>query len=295
MASDALDDFLSRFARFIDDIRQRGEADRWRLPPQALGLTLHRSVVAWGASLGRNPSTTEIEAYLRAIHAEDLVLACACQHGLEPAWEHFISRHRSGLYAAAHALVHDQVHARELADSLYAELFGLDDRDGTRRSLFQYFHGRSSLKTWLRAVLAQRHTDAFRVSRRFEPLSEEAERELVAAQSASDPPDPDRERYVRSLAEALRNALRELTPRDRIRLRHHYVDELTLKEIGRLMDEHESTVSRKIARTRRQLRKRVERTLRREQHLSDEQIRLCYDYAVEAWTPDLRQLLSEPQ
>ena len=36
---------------------------------------------------------------------------------------------------------------------------GSDDR-GERRSLFRYFQGRSSLATWLRAVLAQRYVDA---------------------------------------------------------------------------------------------------------------------------------------
>ena len=43
--------------------------------------------------------------------------------------------------------------AEELADSLFAELYGLSAEK--RGSLLRYFHGRSSLKTWLRAVLAQ--------------------------------------------------------------------------------------------------------------------------------------------
>ena len=63
--------------------------------------------------------------------------------------------------------------ARELADSIYADLFGLQERDGERRSLFRYFHGRSSLATWLRAVLAQRYVDRVRSSRRLTPLDDE--------------------------------------------------------------------------------------------------------------------------
>ncbi len=40
--------------------------------------------------------------------------------------------------------------AREMADSLYADLYGLrESSDGSRRSLFDYFHGRSKLSTWL--------------------------------------------------------------------------------------------------------------------------------------------------
>ena len=63
--------------------------------------------------------------------------------------------------------------ARELADSIYADLFGLQERDGERRSLFRYFHGRSSLATWLRAVLAQRQVDRVRATRRLTPLEDE--------------------------------------------------------------------------------------------------------------------------
>ncbi len=63
--------------------------------------------------------------------------------------------------------------ARELADALYADLFGLAARDGIRQSLFRYFHGRSRLVTWLSAVLSQRLIDRGRDRRRVEPLSGE--------------------------------------------------------------------------------------------------------------------------
>ena len=87
--------------------------------------------------------------------------------------------------------------ARELADSIYADLFGLQERDGERRSLFRYFHGRSSLATWLRAVLAQRQVDRVRSTRRLTPLDSAANEEspppaLVSAPAA----DPDTRRFV---------------------------------------------------------------------------------------------------
>ena len=58
-----------------------------------------------------------------------------------------------------------EARARELADSLYAELYGLNGAGGARgRALLDYFHGRSKLATWLRTVLAQRHVDALRAA-----------------------------------------------------------------------------------------------------------------------------------
>jgi DNA-directed RNA polymerase specialized sigma24 family protein len=123
----------------------------------------------------------------------------------------------------------------------------------------------------------------------MEPLGDAIEDEAAAA---PDPPEPDRAIYVESLAQALEAALRLLKPRDRMRLKFYYVEELTLKEIGRIMNEHESSVSRRLARTRKQLRRQVERALRREKHLNDEQIRLCYAYSMESWAADLGRLLS---
>src|SRR5262249_56414706 len=60
----------------------------------------------------------------------------------------------------------------ELADSGVAEFYGLGDGKNGERSLFRYFHGRSSLKTWLRAVMAQRQIDTVRVLKRFVSLDE---------------------------------------------------------------------------------------------------------------------------
>ena len=92
--------------------------------------------------------------------------------GDEQAWEHFVLVQRPLLYRAADAL-DPGGGARDLADSLYADLFGLGEHAGERQSLFRYFHGRSSLTTWLRAVLAQRHVDRLRTNRRLDALPDE--------------------------------------------------------------------------------------------------------------------------
>ena len=93
----------------------------------------------------------------------DVELARRCAAGDETAWERFVLEYRPILYRAADAL-EPGGGARELADSLYGELYGLRERAGERQSLFRYFEGRSSLGTWLRAVLAQRYVDRVRAS-----------------------------------------------------------------------------------------------------------------------------------
>src|SRR5439155_12841327 len=164
--------------------------------------------------------------------------------------------------------------ARELADSLYADLYGLSDRGVERKSLFRYYHGRSSLATWLRAVLAQRHVDRIRAHRRVESLSDDETAAAIPVRTP--PPDPDRARFLLLIKDALAAALLRLPPRDRLRLASYYVQQLTLAEVGRLTGEHEATVSRHLTRTRRAIRLDLERQLRDEMKLSEAEIAQCF-------------------
>lgn len=220
-------------------------------------------------------------------HATDLELARLCAEGDERAWERFVRDYRPLLYRAADALDRTQG-AREIADSLYADLYGLADDAGKRQSLFRYYQGRSSLATWLRAVLAQRYVDRVRVLRRAEPLPEEG------VPSRSDEPDPDRERYVTLLRRALGHALAQLSSRDRLRLGCYYVQDLTLAETGRVLNESEATASRQLARLRRAIRIDVEQQLRDEARMSDDQIAACFaSVSADPGPLDLKQVIYE--
>jgi RNA polymerase sigma-70 factor (ECF subfamily) len=281
--------FLARYSRSISHLAHRGGADRWNLPTEALSEAIYASVSAWAQGNLFSVADDRVRAYLDGLNSQDLVLACACRIGRSSAWDEFVTRYRPKLYRAALTLTHDEVKARELADSLFADLYGLEQQDGVRRSLLAYFYGRSSLNTWLRAVLAQRFVNSHRSEQRIS----RAEMQFTdVTLDIIDPPDPNRASYINALSQALTIALGELRPADRMRLNFYYVESLTLKEISRLMREHESTVSRRLARTRAQLRKRVDRTLRREMQYSEDQIRLCYDYANEDGLPDLGQLFN---
>jgi RNA polymerase sigma factor (sigma-70 family) len=226
-----------------------------------------------------------------ASYAADLELAQECAAGDEQAWERFVLEYRPILYRAADAL-DPSGGARDLADSLYADLYS--------KSLFRYFQGRSSLATWLRAVLSQRYVDRIRANRRLEPLPDE-ERAIEWAdvhryESPRHPtPDPDRGRHLRLLQDALEHAVTALNPKDRLRLGCYYAQGLTLAETGRILREHEATVSRHLARTRQAIRGEVERRLRDEAGLSDAQISECFAaVSADAGPIDLDRMLAMP-
>ena len=255
----------------MERLHRDAHAERWSVPVDRFGSALQASA--------DRATTTDLRRYLLGLHLEDLALACACAAGDERAWEHFVREHRPVLYRAADALAPGGG-ARELADSLYADLYGMPARDGERRSLFRYFHGRSSLATWLRAVLAQRHVDAIRAGRRLDPLPAD---DHPTAQAAPAGPiaDPARVRYLALIQRALKLAVSALAARERLRLESYYTQELTLAQTGRVLREHEATVSRQLAKTRRTIRGDVERYLRDEGGLDAAQIERCFAYVME--------------
>ena len=259
----------------VEDLFRKAGAERWALARDEFASALKASVRH--AFAAGEPSRRELERYLLSLHVADLALATACALGRDPAWDYFVLEHRPVLYRAADAL-DPTGGARELADSLYADLFGLREMSGgERRSLFRYFHGRSSLATWLRAVLAQRHVDAWRSQRRVEPLPDD---DTVAATAAQEN-DPDRAVLLPFVDAALRAAIEDLVAKDRLRLRSYYVMQLTLAEIGRITGEHEATVSRQLSRTRRTLKDALERHLRERAQLTDRQIARAFELALE--------------
>ena len=220
------------------------------------------------------------------LHPEDLALATACADGDEAAWDRFVREYQPLLRRAARAI--DPAGGDELADSLIGELYGVSPQGGERQSLFRYFHGRSKLSTWLRAVLAQRHVDRVRAARRHEPLPDDHE-ELTAASPA---PDPERLRFVAMMRDALAVAIAALPAGDRLRLACYYRQNMKLAAIGRMLGEHEATVSRHLTRTRQEIREKTDEYLRRRHGLDDASIEDCFRSVTEdAGDLDLADLL----
>jgi RNA polymerase sigma-70 factor (ECF subfamily) len=261
-------------------LHRRARAERWEVPIADFAAMLERCAA-------RIDPAGALEQQLGALHLEDLALACACERGHEGAWEHFVLEYRPALYRAASA-IDPSGGGRELADSLYGELFGLKERDGNRQSLFRYFHGRSSLGTWLRAILAQRHVDRVRATRRFDPLPEEGAPDAAVAPP---PASTDSRRFIAMMRVALAGAVGRLAPRDRLRLGWYYAQDMTLAQIGRALNEHEATVSRHLSRARKVLREDVEHQLR-DKGLSPAEVEECFAAVVQdSGELDLSELL----
>lgn len=203
--------------------------------------------------LPSDAQTNEKHAFLGTLRVEELALAHACAAGHERAWEVFLTRFREKLYDIAGYIAKESSAARELADSLYADLYGTNVREGQRVSKLSSYTGRGSLEGWLRTVLAQEYVNRYRRQRRLISLDEESEEGVQFAATESAPVVQIDERVEAATDEALA----ELPAEDRFVLASYYLDSRTLAEIARILHVHESTISRKLDKLAKSLRRRI--------------------------------------
>src|SRR5581483_6236921 len=177
-----------------------------------------------------------------SLRLEELALARGCAAGNEAAWETFMLRYRAKLYDVAGYIAKESSAARELADSLYADLYGTSTRDGNRVSKLASYTGRGSLEGWLRTVMAQEYVNRYRRQRRLVSLDEESEEgvQFATAEAESVPTIDSR------VESATDEVLGSLSSQDRFVLASYYLEERTLSEIARTLSVHESTISRKL-------------------------------------------------
>jgi RNA polymerase sigma-70 factor (ECF subfamily) len=102
-------------------------------------------------------------------------------------------------------------------------------------------------------VLAQEYVNRYRRTKRLVSLDEESE-EGVQFQAAEPDPIPPADQR---LAHATDEALASLPAEDRVVLSAYYLDGRTLAEIARMLGVHESTISRKLDRLAKALRKQI--------------------------------------
>jgi len=216
--------------------------------------------------------------FCAGLRLEELALARACAAGNERAWQDFISRYRKKLRSMALHITRDGAHAAELADSLFADLYGVNARDGVRSSKLVFYTGRGSLEGWLRTVMAQEFINRYRKQKRTISLEEQTEEGVQFAAAIPDPACASDER----LETATDEALAELSSEDRFTLASYYLDGRTLAEIARTLGLHESSVSRRLDRLSTGLRKRILAGLRLQG--------MSHAQAAEAMEADVRDL-----
>jgi RNA polymerase sigma-70 factor, ECF subfamily len=233
-------------------------------------------------------SEPEARALLLSLRVDELALARACAAGENTAWEIFLTRYREKLYLSALRIAREDSAARDLADTLYADLYGTATREGQRVSKLTSYTGRGSLEGWLRTVLAQEYVNRYRRTKRLISLDEESE-EGIQFRAADPEPIPSADHR---LARATDQALGLRSAEERLLLSAYYLDGRTLAEIGRMLGVHESTISRKLEKLAKSLRKQIVAALVRD-GMSRRQAEESLEVDVRDLQVDIRRSLAQ--
>jgi RNA polymerase sigma-70 factor (ECF subfamily) len=194
---------------------------------------------------------------LAALAMEDLYLACACAIGVSGAAEVFTARHGAAVRAAIARIVRD-ADAAEIEQRLAHDLL-VGSLDGPPR--IGRYAGRSPLERWL-AVVAQREALTWLRENRAEARARNA---AAAEPAPGGNVHPEvaflKERYRGDFERALREALERVAERERVLLRLHLVNGLTVEAIGKMYGVSQPTASRWLAAAREALLADVKATL----------------------------------
>jgi len=240
----------SAVADLLAELHAKGGCERIGLSLESFAAILCDVATKY---LDAGAAQSEVRTFLLTLRVEELALARACAAGNNSAWELFLTRYREKLYQSALRVAREDSAARDLADGLYAELYGTKTREGERVSKLASFTGRGSLEGWLRTVLAQEFVNRYRRTKRLVSLDEENE---DGGQFAA--PEPELLPSADSRLEfATDKALAALPSEDRLVLAAYYLDGRTLAEVARMLDVHESTISRKVDKLAKTLRKKI--------------------------------------
>ncbi len=202
----------------------------------------------------------DIREFLASLKVGDLALARGCAAGNEAAWEELLTRYRAPLYELASSIARDDVKGRELADSLYTELYGLNSKGDQRPSKLLYYTGTGSLMGWLRTVLAQGYIDRYRQDSKLVSMTEDDDddgegRSRVVPEPVTLPEVETR--LDPRLGEATETALASMSAEDRLILSSYFLDGHRLTDIAGLLGVHESTISRRLEKITSTLNKKI--------------------------------------
>jgi len=219
-------------------------------------------------------SEAEIAKFIDELQADDLCLIIACERGDENAWNDLVERFTTTVRSAARSASSNEDAAEDLAQSIWAELYGLRTRkDGAPASKLAYYSGRGSLAGWLRAVVGQLAVDTFRKQSRLVQTEEDADLDRLAHDASlgegqsvlagfPTPEESMSNRFAQAdMQQALNTAVQELAAEDRLLVKLYYFDNLRLREAGAVLGVHEATASRRLTRIQTDLRKRVAKIL----------------------------------
>jgi RNA polymerase sigma-70 factor (ECF subfamily) len=221
---------------------------------RAVTPTATVSLGAFATYLGqRFPADGDSIDALRRLNVSDLYVACACASEDRAALAGFEGRYLAHLRAVAA----DEARTAELKQVLLEKLFV--GGPSARPKILDY-SGKGDLAGWIRVAAVRTSLNLARGRNRDVALDDA---DALADRATERDPElePMRNLYRPQFATAIRSAFARLDPRERTMLHQHYVDGLTMDQIGTIYRLHRITVVRRMNRARAHLAEEVRKEL----------------------------------
>jgi RNA polymerase sigma-70 factor (ECF subfamily) len=167
----------------------------------------------------------------------------ACKQGDREAFHFLFETHKDRVYTIALHYSGNDATARDVTQQVFLKLF----------TTINQFREDSQFTTWLYRIVANACTDEHRKRRRFVPFSPEIDvRDMTSRGSQED------RIHRREIAESVRGAIGELTPKLRMPILLKYVEGMSYDEIADALGLSMGTVSSRLNRGHKMLARKLE-------------------------------------
>jgi RNA polymerase sigma-70 factor (ECF subfamily) len=166
----------------------------------------------------------------------------ACKQGDRDAFHDLFEAHKDRVYTIAFHYSGDQSMARDVTQQVFLKLF----------TSISQFREDSQFTTWLYRIVANTCADEHRKRRRFVPFSPEIEVRNMTGKGSQ-----EEAYHRREVADSVRGAIAELTPKLRLPILLKYVEGLSYDEIAEALGLSIGTVSSRLNRGHKMLARKL--------------------------------------
>lgn len=164
---------------------------------------------------------------------KETVMIEACKQGDRAAFHSLFETYKDRVYSIAYHYSGEESMARDVTQQVFLKLFTSIDQ----------FREDSEFTTWLYRIVANTCTDEHRKRRRFVPFSPEIEVSKMSAKGSQ-----EETYHRRQMADSVRGAISELSPKLRLPILLKYVEGLSYDEIAQTLGCSIGTVSSRLNR-----------------------------------------------
>jgi len=277
-----------------------------------LDAALDEPVATWRSEwLARDEFAAELSARLNDddegsitrwwdhLRAVDLYLACACARGVDGALERFERLYGDEIARTAQRFERPGLPADDLVQHLRAKLFTLPGGDGVQhrapdgRPRIAMYTGQGFLQNWLRVTTTRTFIDCCR----GQPESPEVPIRSELVDVLEEPKgDPElqllKREHVKHFKASFAEAVAALDGADRLLLKQHLIERLTIDQLGALYHLHRASAARRIAKARESLLVATRIALARRLGLSPERLASVLELVASRLEASIERLLA---